>query len=424
MRMTRTLPVGRDTAIGIGIALICALVIGWALAGKPDPSARHYVVWAEFRDVSSLIRFDRDVRIAGVDVGTIGTVQRRGDVALVPLDLDPSLAGVVRADATAALRPHTLFDGNSFIELNPGSPAAPPLNGRVIPLSRTTNYVTVDKALRVLDTPTRSALQQLVGSLANTLRDPEVAAIRQTLRSMPSFTANLAVAARALQGPTGHELAGSIAGLSRTVSAIADGARNIGPTLIAASATAAAVNAADPSLSQALAVLPSALRASKAGSAALRATLTDLQPVAANLTPAMNQLAPALIELRPVLDEAGTVLGGAGPFLSSLHEVLSAASSAALPTTSLLRRLRPIIHTTASQVIPFLNAKTPDGSTNIQSMMALSAAAAGSISAVNRLGPAGSTSGSHDFYGLLTDGCSVSSSPLLALIFKQSGLCP
>ncbi len=415
--------ISTNSVVGIGLTVVTAALLVWALAGKPDPFSSHYVVWAQFRGVSSLIRFDRDVRVGGVDVGTVGTIKSKGDIALVPLELDTSLRGMVRADATAELRPHTLFDGNSFIQLDPGSASAPPLDGHVISLAHTTNYVTIDQALRVLNAPTRRALQQAVGAMADTLQPDEVSALRRTFVSAPALTQHLAIAARALQGPTGGELATSIDGLAKTVSGIAHGARDIGPMLDGLSATATAINAQTPALQATLNTLPRTLTASLSGSDALRQTVADLQPVAAALVPSMRQLAPTLTDLRPILETAAPILAAAPPFLTSLAGTLHWASTVAPPTGSLLDRVTPIVDQVGSQLIPFLNAKTQDGSTNIQAMAALTSAAAGAISAVAPLTP-GSAEGSHDFYGLLTLTPSCTSLPaVLAPVLKDLNLC-
>ena len=70
-------------------------------------------------------------------------------------------------DATAAMRPHTLFEGSNFVDLSPGSPSAPLIEeGATIPRAQTRNYVTLDKALRVLRPDIRENLRTLaeVGS--------------------------------------------------------------------------------------------------------------------------------------------------------------------------------------------------------------------------------------------------------------------
>jgi ABC-type transporter Mla subunit MlaD len=394
------LRLGRNTLIGIAIATLSAAVLTWSLLGKPDPFAGQHVVWAQFRDVSTLVHFDRNVRVGGADVGTVGEVKRRGDIALVELDLDGSVISAIRSDATAELRPHTLFDGNSYVELDPGSPSAPPLGHHIIPLSRTRNYVSLEQALRVFDEPTRLALQRTVANLRSALGSPQVDAVRHTLSNLPQLVRNTAVWARAALGPSGTELAASIRGLSKTVAAVASASNDIGPTLTSTLTTANAVNAADPALDNALAHLPQALTASQSGSEALRQALIALQPLAVDLQPAMRQLAPTLVELRPVLRQLDPVLRRSPQFFATLRQTLAAGVTASAPTSALLRRLQPTIITIQRRLIPFLLSKTPAGSTVIDSLAALSAGAAGTLSPVKTLqqGSTGNEGPGHMFY--------------------------
>jgi virulence factor Mce-like protein len=428
--MTDRLRLGRNTTIGLAIAVASVLVLGWSLLGTPNPFASQHVVWAEFRNISSLIRFDRNVRLGGADVGTVGAVQRRGDTARIQLLLTASAADSLHSDATAQLRPHTLFDGNSFVQLEPGSASAPLLRGGTIPLSRTFNYVTLDQALLVFNQPTRTGLQGDFSNLAATLGNNEVRALRQTFSAAPALMATTAVAARALQGPTGTELAGSIRGFARTVSAIGKARSSIGPTLRDAAATVDAVNAAGPALQQSLMLLPATLSASESGSAALERTLVDLHPIAQELKPALAQLTPTLTEMRPVLRSLGPVLQSSPPLLSALRDTLTSAQTAAKPVGTLVQSLRPTIATIGARLIPYLLSKTPAGSTVIGALGALTAGADGALSPVETLAHAqqgGDFGAGHIFYidavSLVQPECASVTVPAIRSVLEALSLC-
>lgn len=374
----------RNTWIGIAVSLVGAVVLAWSLAGKPTPFGSEYVVRAEFRDVSSLIRFDRDVRLGGADVGTIGKVRRTGDAALVELVLDPDVARAIHADASAELRPHTLFDGNSFIELHPGSLSAPLLGDRVIPLSRTRNYVTLDKALRVLNSPTRTALQRTIGALADAVGPSQVPPLRTTIGGLPQLMQRTARWAPAAAGPHGTELQGSVRGLARTVAAVADARISIPPLVRSTADTARAVNAANPALSRALELLPGTLATTRSGSRALSRTLIALRPIAGGLVPVMHQLGPTLRDARPVLRRLGPTLARSRPFFADLRAMLDAGGRAAGPVGSRIRSLLPTITVMRDDLIPYLLSRAPSGTSVIESLGALGAGAAGVLSTVNQ----------------------------------------
>ncbi len=161
-RLPVTLATRRLAGLGLIVLIALAVVLGVL---KPNPFKEKYSYWAVFDTAQGLGAIDRDVRIAGVKVGEIGDVKRTGDNVRVELELTQDYP--LHTDATADMRPHTLFEGSNFVDLSPGSPGAPKLeDGATIPLAQTTNYVTLDRALRVLRPEIRGNLRSLaeVGS--------------------------------------------------------------------------------------------------------------------------------------------------------------------------------------------------------------------------------------------------------------------
>jgi phospholipid/cholesterol/gamma-HCH transport system substrate-binding protein len=425
------MPVTRNTRIGLALTIVSLALLGWSLAGKPDPFARHHAVWAEFRDASTIIHFDRDVRLGGVNVGTVGRIERKGDLARVELKLDPKVADAVRADATAELRPHTLFDGNSFIELHEGSRSAPPLGDATIPVSRTRNYVSLDKAMRVLDTDTRRSLQGLLHDASRALGDRQAHALREGFQAGPPLLRSTHEWARAAQGPTRRELTGTIEGFGRTAAAIARDKQDLAPMLRDTGATTTALQGPADALARTLSALPGALAGVEAGSVAVRETLRRAMPLAADMTPAMKEMAPTLAELRPVLAQAGPVLRRARPFAADVRATLASARIAAPSATELLRRLRPVLVLAADRLVPFLNSKTPTGANTAQALLATAASAAATLSPTKTLeeGTGVGNSGPGHGYYLSTSsgndhvGCSGIPDPTIAAQLKAMELC-
>src|SRR5262245_53098583 len=109
----------------IAVAVIVVLVyLGFT---KDIPFTKPYEVNAVFQSANS-IRPSSPVRIAGVDVGKVASIERQegGDGAVVKLKIDED--GLpLHTDATAKIRPRIFLEGNFFIDLKPGSPSAPEL---------------------------------------------------------------------------------------------------------------------------------------------------------------------------------------------------------------------------------------------------------------------------------------------------------
>ena len=313
----------------VGIAAILAAVLIVILGvTKPNPLAEEHVYWAEFDTAQGLGQIDRDVRIAGVRVGTMGEVQREGDDVRVELILSDDY--VLHDDARVDMRPHTLFEGSNFVDVSPGSPSAPVLEeGATIPIEQTTNYVTLDEALRVLRPEIRTSLQELAKVGSRTLRGEAIRGIQRTLKGAPGLTKALAPAARAAQGSTRTELTGTIQGFSRTVDEVAEVEEDLIPIAQRASTTAAAmtVDGAAP-LDEALVALPGTLQELRATAPVATDLIDRLDRLAVAITPALPDLAAAAREFVPVLERAMPVLVRATPLIRDTRQLANRLAKA------------------------------------------------------------------------------------------------
>lgn len=308
--------------IGIGL-LVGGLVIIVLGVSKPDPFAAKYRYWAVFNTAQGLGSIDRDIRVAGVKVGTVGEVQRVGDDVRAELLLSHDFA--LHEDARADMRPHTLFEGSNFVDLSPGSPSAPLIEpGSEIPIEQTTNYVTLDETLRVLRPEIRENLRKLAEVGARTFKGRAITGIQRTLKNAPELTKDLSVVARAAQGSNRRELAGAITGISRTVDAVAAKEAQVRPLAqrINRTSAALAVDGAAP-LDATLRALPGALTELRDSSPALSAVIDRLDTFSGQITPALPDLKIALRDARPTLRRATPVLKKATPLIEDTRLVAS-----------------------------------------------------------------------------------------------------
>jgi len=369
---------GRRT-IGIAVILLGMAVVLVA-AVRPTPFSSERTYWAEFDSVQGLGSIDRDIRVAGANVGEIGQVVREGDDARVQLLIsDPEVE--VHVDARADLRPHTLFEGSSLVDLSPGSPSAPELEqGGTIPREATTVYVSLDEALRILREPVREGFRGTLRVAARTLNRAAIAGLQRTLRNAPSLTRKLGPTARALQGPGGTELSGAIAGISDTVDDLAAEEDDLIPLARRANATLTAleVDAAQP-LDRALAELPGALEELRAGAPPLARTLDGLRALSANARPAIPQLTLALRDARPLLDQARPVLRRIRPMLPQLQTVTKRISLASPDLRRVIAELLPGARTLARSVLPVVTGPTRLGQPAYVQLGSMFASATGAL---------------------------------------------
>src|SRR5438309_6653611 len=102
------------------------------------------------------------VRIAGVNVGTVSSIEREGKAGLVNMEIEPK--GLpIHTDATLKIRPRLFLEGNWFVDLQPGSPTAKTISsGYTIPITQTADPVQLDQVLDALNSDTRANLQNFL----------------------------------------------------------------------------------------------------------------------------------------------------------------------------------------------------------------------------------------------------------------------
>ncbi len=346
----------------LGVVSLAAAALAIFLAStKPDPFASTRSYYAAMDNVKGLGSIDRDIRLAGVNVGHIGDVERVDDDAIIELVMEQEIP--IHADATVRLRPHTLFEGSAFVDLSPGSPSAPPLQeGGMIDRQHTSTYVTLDEATRLFRKPVRKTLRNLLKVASNTLRGRAIEGTQRLFKASPELTENLGPTARALQGTHRRELAQAITGLSATVRGVADRADRLGPLLAASNRTLAAlqVDGGEP-LARTLETLPSLLERLVVGAPVVVDLIDRVDGLAAEVNPAFADLTPAVAELTPVVEDAIPVLEDVTPMIADLRIVLAPLADAAPTVLRLTEELLPGNRLLVNSVLPTLDAPSREG---------------------------------------------------------------
>src|ERR1700691_4413787 len=102
------------------------------------------------------------VRIAGVNVGKVTSIQREGNTGVVTMEITKGGLPIHR-DATLKIRARILLEGNWFVDLQPGTPTSPTVSsGYTVPITQTSDPVQLDQLLDALNTDTRANLQTLL----------------------------------------------------------------------------------------------------------------------------------------------------------------------------------------------------------------------------------------------------------------------
>jgi phospholipid/cholesterol/gamma-HCH transport system substrate-binding protein len=210
---------------------------------------------------------------------------------------------LIHTDATALLRPRTGLK-DMFIELNPGTTAAPTAKpGFTVPLSNTLPDVNVDEILSSLDADTRAYLTLLINGAGQGLKGNGGDELAQVLERFEPTHRDLARLNRAL-AQRGNDLRHLINALQRLNTALAGKQGQIVQLVDASSTVFRAFASQDQNISQSLIELPGTLRQTTA-------TLGQVQAFADQLAPAADNLLPAARAL-PAANRALTTLAGPG----------------------------------------------------------------------------------------------------------------
>lgn len=415
----------RNTTLGLALFVALGALLGWRLLGSPHPGGAERVVWATFDDASTIIHFDRNVRVAGANAGTIGRIERRGTVARVQLRLGREV-GPVRRDARAVLRPHTLFDGSVYVDLTLGSPGQPPIDDRGIPRSRTASAMSLDRALRVLDAPTRQTIPRVTARLRRAIGPRQMRAVRRTLRATPPLLGDLRRWSAAARG-RGRSLRHAVERLSLAAGAVATVDTSIAPTIRDADRTLAAVAASDAALDETLALLPGAADDLRRRGGAARELLGELGRLSEELLPTARALPATLDRLDPLLRRTPSGSRHARRSTSDLRAALAAVATGAGPATTLVDAAQETLRLTDQRLLPFLTARSPNGATVIENLAGLAGSAAGTLSPLTAPGP-GSPGGGHIWQMTPTllpvqPGCASIGDPTIRRILEAQELC-
>jgi ABC-type transporter Mla subunit MlaD len=383
------------------LALIVVVAACYLVFGGPIPfTAKPFLLRAVFTANTDL-HIPSPVRIAGVQVGDVTGVQRlKGSrtAGVVTMRIDSS--GLpIRADATARIRDRIFLEGNFYVALTPGSPAASVLHsGATLPAANTSGPVQLDRILSALNTPARHSLQTVLQGLGQTLNgQPDAAADTRADPSVRGLTAaqslnyalkysagafkGLALVNQALLGRRSGDLAGLVKGESRVFTALGDNRAQLAGLVSNFDTTMSVLADHQQALSQSVSLLPSVLQAALATDTELEAAYGPTQRFARLILPAIRQLGPTVSATLPWLGQltALTSPSELGTLVSDLKPAAEAGIQLLEPTEALEQEADSLARCLSAVIVPTGNERIsdPPGTTGEQVYQELFQAAVG-----------------------------------------------
>ncbi|MDQ6607730.1 MAG: MlaD family protein [Actinomycetota bacterium] len=319
----------------IGIVLIVLFIYG-GFTKFANPFASQYTVYADFPSANQ-IKPGSFVRIAGINVGTVTSIEPApGHPQQARVGMEISGEGLpIHEDATVKIRPRTFLEGNFFVDLMPGTPAAPVApDGFTFPAAHAAVPVQLDQVLSTLQASTRRNLQTLLSVYG--------AAVKQ---AGPAYNASIPYWTPAYKytGEVTHDLLGTrpgdlgnlVANGAAVAGALDSHPQNLENLITDFNTTANAFARENGNLSAAVAELPRTL-------AAATPALTALN----NSFPPLERLAGALI---PGVRSAGPTIEVSLPFVSQLRQLVQPSELRGL-TSDLAVTVPALAHLTRAAI--------------------------------------------------------------------------
>jgi phospholipid/cholesterol/gamma-HCH transport system substrate-binding protein len=329
----------------LGLLVIVGVIAAFYLAAtKQLPFSGGHRVHLEFASANQIAP-DSPVRIAGVNVGKVESIDPGPNhTASVTVSLDDD-ALPLHTDATARVRPRTFLEGAFFVDLRPGSPSAPKLpDGGTIPVGQTSDPVQLDQVLTTLQPPVRESLRTTLFELSDALEGSGATGINRTIPQLAPLFRRGAQVSEAFTGTEPHDLSKAISSSSRVAAGLASDPVRLGGVVHDFAAVAAALSSRQSQLQQTIGGLDRVLRDSPP-------TLDAIH----SATPPARDLVAAL---RPFLRRAPSVINPAIPLAGQVRKLLLPAQ---LP--SLVAEGAPAVHSLAASapdaIVTFAGLRGP-----------------------------------------------------------------
>ena len=341
------------------IAIFLLVVSTYFIFTKELPFTHHYTLKAVAAN-SNLLAPGSPVRIGGATVGKVTSSGRYGhtNLALITMQIDDT-SQEIHSDATIAIRPRLFLEGNFYVALAPGTPAAPAMkDGGTIPADHSVYPVQVDQVLDALPSDIRHGLQQTLQGFGQALDTRPTAAenahldasvrgltgaeaINKTFDTSVQSLRDSAVVSEALTGSDGRSLSRVVSGFARASQGLADSDGQLTSFISDFDTTLQATAAEQQGLRQIVSQLGPTAHNANAAFGALDAAFPATEQFADDIATGLPQLPPTINAAYPWLAQTGPLLSKS-ELRGLLDDLQPAASDLAQLTHSELQFLPKI----------------------------------------------------------------------------------
>jgi phospholipid/cholesterol/gamma-HCH transport system substrate-binding protein len=370
------------TRFRVGVLAIVLIAIACYFGfTKHIPFTHGYRLHAIFES-SNNVRPGSPVRIAGVNVGKVTSVDRYKGTNLTDITMELDSEGLpVHRDATLKIRPRIFLEGNFFVDLKPGSPSAPDVpDGGTIGSAQTATPVQLDQLLTALQADQRADLQTVLQQYGKALDSKPTAAQDATLDADvrgktgaqglnesytygPDALKGTALVNSALLGTQPHDLSRMIAAVAKLTTELRTRESALQSLIVNFNTTAGAFAAQSGALTAAVGLLGPTVTNADAAFKSLDASFPATRGFARDFTPAVRETPATLEAAFPWLAQTRALLrkDELGGFLAQLQPATADLARLEGETLTFLPQLDRANRCFARTIIPAGNIGVRDG---------------------------------------------------------------
>lgn len=353
------------------LVIVVAVAITYYAFNKQLPFSHRFTLYATVSN-SVNVRGGDPVRIAGIDVGQVDAVTAAGDASRIEFSVDRAALPVHR-DATIQIRDRLFLEGSYYVQLNPGTPAAPEIrDGGSIPQSQTSSPVQFYQVLSTLTAPVRNSLTGLVEALDQGLGPPGAttpqlggaAAFKQAARQLAPLLSNTAVAEQAFEGTAPGDVGRLLRSGAAVTGTLAQSSAQLAALVRGLGQTAGALTASDGALAQTVSGVDQTLQAAPPALSAIGESLPAAVTLARALTPSLHVAPPIVDRLTATASQLAAVLAPSqrGALIESLRATFQQLPAILTEFARAFPIGKQITDCLQTHVLPTLDATVPDGS--------------------------------------------------------------
>jgi virulence factor Mce-like protein len=368
--------------VSAAFALSCfgfTLFVWKSFGGATPFNAHGYRVHVEFGAEASTLAPNADVRISGVSIGKVISVQRRGLGADALVQVDAKYAPLPK-DVHAIIRFKSLL-GESFVSLSPGSRTAPkiPENG-TLARANVDDVQQVDAVLASFDKPTRDALKKFLIDTSKAL-DGRGSDLNTAIGHLAPTTESAADLIDILDKQKAS-VSSLIANGGAVLRAIGDRGDDLRTIIRAGNQVFETTAARNREITQTIQAFPPFLRKTRDALQVIDGAARDIEPTLRALRPVIPLLGPALDATNRLAPELDRTFSAAVPFLAAAQrgfpaltrilnvsepalKVLYVAGRELIPIADFLKLYRQIVVSSAAKTGAATEGEMPDGSQHV-----------------------------------------------------------